>query len=697
MDRGRRIVTVLCILGMSRALPAQELTVLDPSYVRYISQEISGDHAYEHMRYMTQFHRPGGGSDGLWHVAQYYEARARDYGLADVQLIKQASTSRPWNARFGDLWIVEPEPERLASTLQAALHLADRSRPTDVTAQLVDIGAGTAADLEGKDVAGKIVFTHGSLSRVMREAVGDRGALGVVWCPDPQRARYVSYPDQLYWSGVGDGDDGYEPTFAFILTLRQGLALRQRLEDATAPIRVRAIVDAEFSSVVGDDPWIVMVEGYIRGTEPNLGQDVVLTGHLQEEKFSANDNASGTASALEVARALSKLIGEGKLPRPRRNIRFWWVTEMVSQRRYFADHPDAHRQMWVNVNQDMVGANQAQDLMRVQNITRLPATHFHFLNDVVEAVVEYMTATNTGELAQAQAGTPRPYPRPVLARFGTRHRYNAKTLFFHLNTDHLTFNETPIRVPGVTFTNWPDYYIHTSDDDLWNIDATQLARNAVSVALIAYTMATAGSASVSTLASETVGRGAERLARNLRLGLTWIAQDADKGAAYRRAIDQIRYAAEREGLAITSLGSIHPDAGALLPDLRTGLAERERQAIQEIERAYRTVTGQARPPAIERLGVEQKLAGLRPVLIGGPREFLPLRRDVQRPGIEGLHYLMSFEILNAVDGERSGLDIHRYVAAEAREAGAHYYGIVTPEATLGYLEYVAGLGLIRLQ
>jgi hypothetical protein len=58
---------------------------------------------------------------------------------------------------------------------------------------------------------------------------------------------------------------------------------------------------------------------------------------------------------------------------------------------------------------------------------------------------------------------------------------------------------------------------------------------------------------------------------------------------------------------------------------------------------------------------------------------------------------MAFEVLNSVDGERSGLDIYRYVAAEAREAGDYYYGEVSVEAVLQYLENVAAAGLIRLQ
>ena len=71
-----------------------------------------------------------------------------------------------------------------------------------------------------------------------------------------------------------------------------------------------------------------MVEAVLPGTEGNLAQDVMVTGHLQEEGTSANDDASGTANVLEIARALHRLIDEGRLPRPRRTMRFWWLTEI---------------------------------------------------------------------------------------------------------------------------------------------------------------------------------------------------------------------------------------------------------------------------------------------------------------------------------------------------------------------------------
>lgn len=687
--------------GLDFGIAAQQLPVLDQEYTRQITQEISGDAAYEHIRYQTQFHRPRGGSDGLWRVAEYMEETARQIGLTDAKLIKQAYGTRPWNARFADLWIVEPEPERIASTLQSVLHLADYSRSTDVTGELVDIGAGEPEDYEGVDVQGKVVMTHGSLNGVMREAVGSRGALGVLWYPSPYSPMSgtsgagLSRPDQIRWIRVSpEGGDGYEPTFAFNISARQGVSLSHKLARSEEPVMVRAVVDAAFESQQGTEPWQVMVEAYIRGTEPGLGQDIVLTSHLQEEAQSANDDASGAASMLEIGRALNRLFEEGRLPRPRRNIRFWWVTEISSQRQYFADHPEAHNQMWVNINQDMVGANQAQDVMRKQNITRLPAARFHFFNDVVESVIDYMVTTNKYELAQAQAGIPF-YPEPHLSHLGSRHRYSAEVIFFHCNSDHMTFNEAPIGVPGTSFTNMPDRYIHSSDDDLWNVDRTQLGRNAAAVALMAYTMANADGSMTQSFAAQTVGRGIERLGQNVRLAQTWIANSTDKSAAYHNAVDQVWYATERERLAINSLSEIDAGTGASLDGLLNELERRGEQALRDVQLAYRQATGQRRMPGRDLSGAERELDELRPAIAAGPTEFLTGRGEIANP--PGLHRLMGHEILNAVNGERSGYDIYRFVAAEAREAGAHYYGVVTAEAVLRYLENTADVGLITLR
>jgi hypothetical protein len=116
-------------------------------------------------------------------------------------------------------------------------------------------------------------------------------------------------------------------------------------------------------------------------------------------------------------------------------------------------------------------------------------------------------------------------------------------------------------------------------------------------------------------------------------------------------------------------------------------------ADRQLREAYRRRTGRDAPARVERSESERQLADLQPVVTGGPAEFLTGRNRIG--GVRGLHSLMAFEVLNAMDGERSGLDIYRFVAAEAREAGEYYYGVVTPEAVLEYIGKVVEAGLAK--
>jgi hypothetical protein len=241
----------------------------------------------------------------------------------------------------------------------------------------------------------------------------------------------------------------------------------------------------------------------------------------------------------------------------------------------------------------------------------------------------------------------------------------------------------------------PDRYIHSSDDDLWNVDRTQLGRNAAAVALMAYTMASADAEMAPTLTAQTVGRGMERFGHNLRLAQTWIANAENKEIAYHHAVDQVWYAAERERLAISSLAEIDPSVENSVDDLLDELERREEQGVRDVQLAFRQMAGQGRLPRRQQSEQERHLAELRPSIAGNATEFLTGRGRISR--VFGLHGLMAHEILNAIDGERSGHDIYRFVAAEAREAGAHYYGVVTAEMVLQYLENAAEVGLIALR
>src|SRR2546426_6916707 len=103
---------VALFLSAGNLCQAQELPFLTDSEYRYLVGEISGDAAYEHIRFMTQFHRPRGGHDGL--MKEYYESKAREYGLESVKLIRQKAGNPPWQAKAASLWMIEPEIKMLA-------------------------------------------------------------------------------------------------------------------------------------------------------------------------------------------------------------------------------------------------------------------------------------------------------------------------------------------------------------------------------------------------------------------------------------------------------------------------------------------------------------------------------------------------------------------------------------------------------
>ena len=696
----RRTTAFVSILlpTIAMTLRAQELPFLTDTQIGYLAGEISGDASYEHIRFMTQFHRPRGGSPGLMKVAEYCEAKAREYELEEVKLIRQKSETVPWHAKSASLWMVEPEVRMLADIRQTPIRLADFSRSADVTAEVIDVGAGLAAtDYQGKDVRHRIVLAHGAAGAVMEQAVWKRGALGVLYFPDPAGFDYplnsLNYPDQIKWVTLpAESEDRKPPTFAFVLSHRQGRVLRAQLASSTKPLKVHARVEAEY----GGEPWQVMVEAFIKGAEIR-DQAVVLTAHMQEEKFSANDDGSGCANTLEIARSLAKLIRDGKLPRPRRNLRFWWVTEISSERQYFADHPEEGKKILADINQDMVGANQGQDVLRVQNITRVPFSRSHFLTALAERVIRYVVEGNTAQLASSQAGGSNTFPKPIYSALGTRHRYNAAVIPFHNSTDHMTFNEAPIGAPAITFTNWPDNYIHSSDDDLWNIDRTQLQRNAFAAAVIAFVIADASDKSVPQLATETYNAALTHLSVDASTANTLIqsAEDARLAAAYRLARSQIHQGILRERRALETVAAAGTREGTgLVGQLLDSLGRIESTMLSELDRFAAALRGRNPGAAAVALSEkEQEMAKKTPRLTAGPAEFLKRRNKVD--SVDGLHNLMAFEVANFVDGKRSALEIYEAVQAEALHGGELYYGTVSPEKVDAFLRNLEKAGLIK--
>ena len=696
--RTRTMIAVLALAAPAAAL-AQSSPFLPDARLRALVNEISGDRSYEHVRHLSHFHRTGGSRD-FFAAAEYLRGAAAAAGLEDVALIRQKWDGHGWSCRSGEAWLLDPQPAKLADYGEVAVGIADHSRTTHATAELVDVGAGTSEkDYTGREVKGRIVLASGSLSTVVREAVWKRGALGIV-SSMTNRPDAIDAPDQVAWGqvpyearsieGVKDGTPG---AFAVMISPRRGLSLQKQLAAAGTPLRVKVDIEADYP----EKPEQAMVEAWIRGSEIH-DQQIVLTAHIQEEMTSANDDGSGCANLLEIGRALARLIKDGTLPRPRRDIRFWWVNELSSQPRYFRDHPDEPKKLLLDINQDMVGARQSWG-GRVQYASRLPWSLPHPLEDVMESVLGAVRDGNTSYLSNRGTGQPQPYLKEITATKGSREPFAAQMVPYFDSTDHHAFTPRQVGVPATSLTNWPDEYIHSTGDDLENIDATQLERNAVVVAAVSLYFATLADDDVPGLAAYVAARGRARLAADTATAVAHVVQAAPdaRAAAWRAGWNVLRQSVAKEQAALASLRRLagRGRVGELLQSAARRLEGELGSELDALERGYMALTGQ-NLPNVDLAKDEREMADKVFVPLAEAAAFEDALEHMASAGSR-LHPMMRFETLNFADGRRSAWEVYEAVAAEALSGGEWYFGTVTPADVLAVLEAGAKAGAFTVR
>jgi hypothetical protein len=260
---------------------------------------------------------------------------------------------------------------------------------------------------------------------------------------------------------------------------------------------------------------------------------------------------------------------------------------------------------------------------------------------------------------------------------------------FHNNTDHQVFNMAPIGIAGVTFTNWPDDYIHSTDDDLWQIDATQLKRNAVAVAGSTWFIATAGALELRVLSAQAVSRALERIAADTRRATEIALAGPATPAAGERAEAALRESVAREQRGLKSMSALSRESGAGVAATALAQLPSAENAVARLRVLVPASTAQKTLSA----GAEADTRV--PVFVDDVAGYLERRKALKRP--KTLHPLMAYEALNFVDGLRTVSDIFQAVAAEADLAGDWYYGQVTREDIAAYLESAATAGIVTMK
>src|SRR5262249_41085435 len=146
---------------------------------------------------------------------------------ADGKIFYGTQRSRPpWDADFAELWELHKSSEgwtpsgRIASYGASPITMAEDSESADVTADLVDVGSGTAeSDYAGREVRGKIVLVSAQPSAVEALAVDKFGARGIVSYAMNQRTAWWGEDENLIrWGHLQSFPQ--TKTFAFMVSLK---------------------------------------------------------------------------------------------------------------------------------------------------------------------------------------------------------------------------------------------------------------------------------------------------------------------------------------------------------------------------------------------------------------------------------------------------------------------------------------------
>lgn len=239
----------------------------------------------------------------------------------------------------------------------------------------------------------------------------------------------------------------------------------------------------------------------VPGSDPKA-KEFIITAHLCHFDPGADDNASGAASILEIARAIKELISSGEIDPPARTIRFIWIPEMSGSYAYAATHPDKTDNMICGLNLDMVGSYLNRNNSGF-NFHCTPDSLPHFINDVVANFADYVGKTNTEDDYYSAYQ----FYNPILSVQGSRDSFRYKVLPFMGGSDHKIYNDRLVNVPMVFFNVWPDPYYESDLDSPDKCDPTTLRREAVVAVASAVLVSRAAGPEALGLASEVYSRG----------------------------------------------------------------------------------------------------------------------------------------------------------------------------------------------
>jgi hypothetical protein len=704
------IIVVSSLFPIGAQEQSDRTTLLPAKTLAAIANEVSGAQALNNVIDIAGYERdrkPSEYGQGVPREAEVVAALARDAGLSGVEILRPAGEPRPqWDGEEGELWIEEPAGSRrlLTRYRDVAATLAPNSLSTELAADLVFVGRGDReTDYEGKDVKGKIVLGWGSLGAIQRLATTRFGAAGAI-SYGVSSGKPIDRPDQIVWGSIGAFPADGEKTglsraawFGFNLSHRMGMQLIDLLDKGAVRLRVKV----RASQYPVQLPIVTAVIPGNGSIAPAAKDEVVFVAHLFEgaTKQGANDNTSGVAVQLEIARAWIALVKSGALPTPKRTVRFLWVPEISGTMAYLREHRDEAARMLAAINMDMVGANQTLH-RNSANLSYTPFSLPSFVNDVGAQFVEWVGDTNREKVHNRRIAYA--FQNPMIDPRGSQDPFRFSVDKFYGATDNQPFVDHNPRIPTLSFDNWPDIAYHTSEDAPSVLDATQMKRMSFIGLAIAHVLASSTAAEAPAIASLSAAFGQRRLGDYLSIAMMGMAE-ATSGeallAAYKGALASVRWSYWREVGQVrsaTALAEGHAPMSARVAAIADAMAAGEAVDRKRVEAAYlgRAAALGVAPVMTPALTAEEETAArLMPAMKPADPNSAPrFGGPGGRPGAQGpapaLTGYYASEARSLADGTRSILDIHGAVSTE--------FGFVPLDRVVTYLRALEKAGTLTI-
>ena len=465
------------------------LAKLVKQYIRLIRDTVDGERIVNDVRWVTQHHRIQA-STGYRRAAEQLLSTLEEEGMTcrvlsypfDEKRWYLASKSfMEWHMNDGWLDIESDGSKRVADFQTNATSIVQKSHPCDhrdapLDIVMLDKGA-TEASCEALDLRGKLLFLRDDFNRYMDWAFTKKGAVGFVSdylreVPGV-RCRADLYDARNYTSFWWKDIETEPRIFGFVLTPRQGddlAALCEKMAqdhkvDAQQPPYPKARCKIDAALYPGA---IEVVECFLKGS---VDEEILMVAHLCHPKPSANDNASGVASAMEATRVLRQLLEKGALPPLKRGIRILWVPEFAGSYAWLSDERNASEKIVAGINLDMVGGRQ-QGGYGPLTITSQP--------HAAPSIVTSIAAICLDEVKKNAHS---------LNEDGDVPMFNALISPFSAGSDHQLFSDPTINVPMPMLGQWPDKHYHTSADTVDRLDPFILHKSASIAAAYVYSLA----------------------------------------------------------------------------------------------------------------------------------------------------------------------------------------------------------------